>query len=732
MARRLYKSILILVKSEIPMPFTGLAPEVMSPGKRCESRTSSRRQTMKRLFSFPGRSILPVLGAIVALPFAAQAQSIVGEVRAREGLRPLDGALITVLSATGERVAQSISNQEGLFRIPSLRSGTYAVTARRIGTRPTRVDSVVVGEQGPARLTILLDPIVVPLELVRVEGRSRCGRGIADDPVAARMVEELVTALRLTSASRSERIDAVVTSYIQHLDPVTGLVLADTTTTYRGSYTSPFVSVSAHTLAEGGFARSDRSGAMTYLAPDAEVLASDEFLESHCFRPVAHATDSALVGLELRPASRNRPDIEGMIWFQRTSAELQELDVQYVGVPALGATPARARVAFRKAAGGSWIASEWSIQTPIVVVIRNPNERIGRLRIQGEARDSLVGLRVQGGIVDLPGEESRVLGSLVGKIENAGRSVRSGTLRAAAVLGGTRRLAFVDSAGEFGFGGIVPGKYEVLISRPTDGARPAGFARALATIYRGSQEALDLELESGPQALGAACSAGKRSVDDQGGAVVVLVDTARGQVVDGLEFALERSRFTEARSNSFRIDGRQDQFKSDRNGAVVECAIERSSTLRLRPDLASRTASFVLGSVSGSTLEIYHVAADANRRTIFSDAATTAKATGALWGVVVAGTGGTLESLSPTVTDLKTGQTASLNPCGYFEFLDLPPGEHKLSYASRGSQATELTFRVEGGTTTTIRIEHAGSPPRVVFQEIPASQLQTPRSCGGR
>lgn len=50
---------------------------------------------------FPMRGAIGLVLAMAMHSVSLGAQNIVGEVRAREGSRPLDGALITVLSQTG-------------------------------------------------------------------------------------------------------------------------------------------------------------------------------------------------------------------------------------------------------------------------------------------------------------------------------------------------------------------------------------------------------------------------------------------------------------------------------------------------------------------------------------------------------------------------------------------------------------------------------------------------------
>src|SRR5207245_343222 len=100
--------------------------------------------------------------------------------------------------------------------------------------------------------------------------------------------------------------------------------------------TRAFRSLPAAVLASDGYVVSDSSG-VTFYAPDADVLLSDSFVNGHCFRFEPAPKDAKnLIGVSFEPASdrRGMRDIEGTLWLDQRSAELEFLDFRYTNLPA--------------------------------------------------------------------------------------------------------------------------------------------------------------------------------------------------------------------------------------------------------------------------------------------------------------------------------------------------------------------------------------------------------------
>src|SRR5690606_981255 len=90
------------------------------------------------------------------------------------------------------------------------------------------------------------------------------------------------------------------------------------------------------TLADHGFVR-DMDGTVIFYAPDAEVLLSDAFLNTHCFglrETTAQGEDR--VGLTFEPVPGRRvPDVRGVLWLDTEGARLRSIEYQYVNHRAL-------------------------------------------------------------------------------------------------------------------------------------------------------------------------------------------------------------------------------------------------------------------------------------------------------------------------------------------------------------------------------------------------------------
>ena len=64
-------------------------------------------------------------------------------------------------------------------------------------------------------------------------------------------------------------------------------------------------------------------GDLQYSAPDARVLLSDEFLDTHCFRIAEAQNGDGRIGLAFEPLEDSPlRDIEGVLWIDRSTAML--------------------------------------------------------------------------------------------------------------------------------------------------------------------------------------------------------------------------------------------------------------------------------------------------------------------------------------------------------------------------------------------------------------------------
>lgn len=141
---------------------------------------------------------------------------------------------------------------------------------------------------------------------------------------------------------------------------------------------SPYRSLAAGSLAQTGYVRPAPENTWEYRAPDAEVLMSDSFLDTHCFQVVpAPADEPGMVGLGLEPVpGREVPDIEGVLWLDAESGALERLDFRYVNLPfeqGRDWDQIGGRVEFERLETGLWIVRRWYIRMPLATRLRGPH-----------------------------------------------------------------------------------------------------------------------------------------------------------------------------------------------------------------------------------------------------------------------------------------------------------------------------------------------------------------------
>jgi hypothetical protein len=127
-------------------------------------------------------------------------------------------------------------------------------------------------------------------------------------------------------------------------------------------------SLPAEVLMKEGFVRDLGFGSFEYLAPDAQVVLADAFLNTHCLRLSTRDSLPSLVGVSFEPADETGiPDVVGTLWVDRSTAELRFLEFGYTWVPFnQGRKEAGGRLEFESRPNGAWIVRRWWIRMPTV------------------------------------------------------------------------------------------------------------------------------------------------------------------------------------------------------------------------------------------------------------------------------------------------------------------------------------------------------------------------------
>ncbi|HEX2093494.1 MAG TPA: carboxypeptidase regulatory-like domain-containing protein [Longimicrobiaceae bacterium] len=312
--------------------------------------------------------VAPLLLILCTAP-SLVSQTVRGEL-VDDGGRPVPAAFVILQDSVGRSVTRALTGADGRFTVQASGAGRYTLRAERIGYTST--------ESPPLRLEAgrtVDHRLVVASRAVALEGivvgaeRRRCDVRPAEGLAAATLWEEARKALSASAWTESRGLLQVrLTEYQRDLDPDGRRVLAERKTEHAGRSRSPFVSASAGQLARSGY-REQRADGVWYHAPDAEVLLSDEFLDTHCFRAVAGSGEErSLVGLAFEPVGgRPTTDVRGTLWLDPATRELRHLEYGYTRLPPEESwRGVGGRVEFQRLPNGAWIVRRWRIRMPTV------------------------------------------------------------------------------------------------------------------------------------------------------------------------------------------------------------------------------------------------------------------------------------------------------------------------------------------------------------------------------
>lgn len=422
--------------------------------------------------------------ALAVRPLAGQA--VRGQLVDRSNGFPIGGAFVVLLDQQGTEVARVLTGDAGSFLIRAPGPGTYRLQSKRIGFRMQESLPIVLAEGQTVSYRLEVEAVPARLPPVVVEGRPQCGSRGDEGSAVAQLWEEAREALAAVRWTEGQRVyDYTLELFERDLAPAGQRVEKERTWARSGSAEVPFRSLPAESLAAYGYVvGNDREG-RTYYAPDAGVLLSDVFLEDHCFTARQGSGELAgLVGLAFVPAPRRRlPDVRGVLWLDRETAELRFLEYRYANLPAfLPEGALGGRVEFLRLENGAWIVLDWSIRMPLMGLVVD--------RSSGRPRDpTVLGFRERGGKVTAIRTSSGAL------VYSAGVAILGGTVvdstrqgarlaRAAVEVAGTPYRAVSDADGRFQISAPLEGTYAAIFRHPrldslgiTPDPQPVALAR---------------------------------------------------------------------------------------------------------------------------------------------------------------------------------------------------------------------------------------------------------------
>ena len=416
--------------------------------------------TARMLFLVTTFSWFLGVGMLVAAPLSAQA--ITGTLVEAETGAPVEGASVILLNRSGDEVDWRLTDVAGRFDFRMTRAGTYLLRADRIGHASVLSNPIPV-DRGVTAVYRLETPVeAILLAGIDVRSSRRCeirpGRGVS----TATVWEEARKALEATSRTSGLGVYRfVIRHYERELDARGRRVRSEQSRIQRGEIAGPPRSLNVESLLEKGFTRLEGDGTI-YYAPDADVLLSDLFLDTHCMS-LAEGEDEAegLLGLAFEPTEdRGVPDISGVLWLDPEDGEVQWLDYRYEFLDVPNSERLGGRIRFHGLPNGTWIVREWNIRMPLLEATRRSGRRV---------RTRLVGLLEEGGSVlrvnNLQGD--LVLDSGAGIIEGVVlESEGSDPVGEVVVLLDDSTRVKTDEDGRFRFTGLVEGYYGVRVFNP--------------------------------------------------------------------------------------------------------------------------------------------------------------------------------------------------------------------------------------------------------------------------
>lgn len=422
--------------------------------------------------------VAALLSCLVLAPASQSlgAQVVRGSVVDSATSRPIDDFTVQLIDAAGVSVAATLAQAGGRFALHAPAAGMYRLRVLRIGFRRTDTPAFAIGKGETVERLVAMPQVSVALTSIRVVGDQRCedmpdgGEAIATVWDEAR---KAVQAVQLTGSE--QRLHMKVREYTRNLSLRDGDVTDEKSGEREGLSANPYQSPDAASLARDGYVQRRPDGTW-YYAPDARALLSDAFVATHCFRLREDAVSGdSLIGIAFEPVRRRPPpDIRGVLYVDRRSAELRELRYTYTSLPAVAEErDFGGRVAFQRVPGGGWIIREWLVRGPLFTVRQRADFSTSRLPAHGVATEAgaldstLTGVHEGGGEVlaarILGGATvwARSFGSVLGVLTDSASG--KGIAGADVELRGTSHRMRTDSAGAFRMDSVAPGSYTLQV-----------------------------------------------------------------------------------------------------------------------------------------------------------------------------------------------------------------------------------------------------------------------------
>lgn len=307
--------------------------------------------------------------AWLLVPFPAIAQGVQGEVLDSVTGEPIQGVLVVLLDSEAREAAGDLTNASGRFVLRAPAEGLFRIRAERLGYQVWNSEDLLLTAERTENVVVRMPVYPIDLSEVEVHGEQRCvvrpeeGLALAKTWEAARQV----LAVQEWTAQQTDRQYDIALHHRQ-LSP-SGTRVRGESQEQRGVYDRmPFRALPVEELLVTGFIRPAPGGMQyEYFAPDAGLLLSDGFLDTHCFRLAESRETPDRIGLAFEPVKTEtgKADIEGVLWLNRNTTQLETLEFRYTWNPfGRGKTRAGGLVNFHQLQDGRWIVKDWTIRMP--------------------------------------------------------------------------------------------------------------------------------------------------------------------------------------------------------------------------------------------------------------------------------------------------------------------------------------------------------------------------------
>jgi len=529
-----------------------------------------------------------VAGLLAATPHLGGAQTVLGQLFDSDTGSPIEGALVRLLDQNDDEVTGYLTNAAGRFVLRAPAPGSYRARAERIGyeTVDSETFALEAGQQFGLRLET--SQTAIELEELRVESAKRCvvrpGQGLQ----VYAIWEEARKALTVQDWTQREGMYRFqMASWTRELDPPGRIVLSETRQHSSGISASPIRSAPAEELLSEGFVRENEEGGWDYFGPDAAVLLSDLFLDTHCFAVELDADRPEDVGLTFEPVDRNGPpDIAGTLWVDLKTGQLQDLEYRYTWTPwEVARGVAGGRVTFENLPNGAWIVRSWRIRMPVMAA----DFRVTRT---GGSNIRLVGLKEVGGeITRYSTLDEKIVsqeaprGTLEGQVWDA---TRERALPGATVfLSGTPYASESDDEGHFRLSDLPGGTFKAVFTHPRLDSLGAFFEGLMVEVTPGDTTRVTLGVPPAAATPASVCSEEEMGLGKTA-LLGVVRDERTGEGLQGVTVSVVWSSFEGSSVATMSERRLEYQATSGPGGRYRVCGLPPETLITVRAILGDR------------------------------------------------------------------------------------------------------------------------------------------------